>query len=51
MPLNRNCTSGTLPTAAAFVNCGMTCEVSISVASTLEPVFALNFLTVSFTQP
>src|SRR3954453_10677583 len=47
MPLKKNWTSGTLPAAAARVNCGITCEVSISVADTETPFWALNLVMVS----
>src|SRR3954451_4016576 len=48
MPLKRNCTSGGWPAAAAFVNCGITLFVSISVALTLTPDCFSNFASVSF---
>src|SRR5436190_14625589 len=47
MPLNRNCTSGGWPAAAAFVNRGMTLFVSMSVGFTPTPLLSLNFASVS----
>src|SRR5213594_3406307 len=47
MPLKRNCTSGGCPAAAAFVNCGITLFVSISVELTVIPVWLLNLASVS----
>src|SRR5215210_589316 len=47
MPLNRNWTSGTLPAAAASVNCGITWSVSISVGLTLPRFSVLKPATVS----
>src|SRR5215211_111679 len=49
MPLKRNWMSGGLPAAAAFVNCGITFDVDMSVGWIVFPVSVLNFAIVSLT--